>query len=41
MLAEGIQRLAKVVGRMLDEETASEDNAQLTPASDTETQTFW
>lgn len=41
MLAEGIERLALVIGRMLDEDTTSDDNAPLTPATDADTKNFW
>ncbi|KAH9872285.1 hypothetical protein IAQ61_005120 [Plenodomus lingam] len=42
MLAEGIERLARVIGRMLDEEdTTSDDNAALTPTTDAEPKSFW
>ncbi|KAF2849206.1 PLP-dependent transferase [Plenodomus tracheiphilus IPT5] len=41
MLAEGIERLARVIGRMLDEDTTSDDNAPLTPATDAEPKSFW
>lgn len=41
MLAEGVERLARVIGRMLDEDTTSDDNALLTPATDAEPKNFW